>query len=252
MPLPLDDVELLATVAGRALLPFLGLRLGSSSFAAELGQLTSAQRSLTAIKINRSHAELLTDLSDFYQLNMSTERVTRAARFLSGSCKNAVFWRPRASLSTPNMSSLEQYRWLLSHHFLLPIPDGPILGDRCTDPRHTSDTLGHHLFNSVSHRAVTHDNTHDRLHTFFTQAGLKLTTEPQTSFGIKTLIQLLKIRYNYLLTTSLMIVLGIYPHQQPLRFSSAQISCSQYSSHCRYSNTPCIILLHTSRYSLST
>ena len=146
-----------------------------TNFATELGQSTSAQRSLTAIKNSHSYDQLL---SDFYQPNMSTEQATRAARFLSGSCKDAVAWTSCIPSDPQFIIPPEEYRWLLSHHFLLPIPDRPIIGDRCTDPRHPLDPLGHHLFNCVSHRTVPHDNTRDRFHMFCTQAGLKPTTEP--------------------------------------------------------------------------
>ena len=51
--------------------------------------------------------------------------------------------------------------------------------DKCTDGRHSLDSLDHHLFTSASHRVVPHDNTRVRLHEICAQARLKPVCEPR-------------------------------------------------------------------------
>ena len=116
-----------------------------SNFAADLGQTTSAQSRLTTIKNSFSYDQLL---SDFYKPTMSTDDLARAARFLSGSCKEAVAWTSCVPSDPMFVIPPEESRWLLSHHFRLPVPDRALIGDHCTHPapHHALGALGQHLF----------------------------------------------------------------------------------------------------------
>ena len=156
-----------------------------SNFAADLGQTTSAQSRLTAIKNSFSYDQLL---SDFYTPTMSTDDLARAARFLSGSCKEAVAWTSCIPSDPMFVIPPEEDRWLLSHHFLLPVPDRAFIGNHCTNTaaHHALDALGQHLFTCSSHRTVPHDNMRDRLHKFLSEAGLKPTAEPQDLLSNQT------------------------------------------------------------------
>ena len=151
------------------------LRALFDAFARGAGRSNTAQRRLTSIVNSRAHCEIL---SDFFQPTMSTGDLAKAAHFLSASCTEAVAWATSIPSDADFIIPPEEYRWLLAHHFWLPVPDRGLLGSRCSDSRHQLDQAGHHLFGCGSYRAVTHDNIRDRLHAFCSDAGLKPTLEP--------------------------------------------------------------------------
>ena len=147
-----------------------------TSFAEGPGSAPGAQRTLTSIIHSRSHDDVL---SDFFKPSMSTDDLATAAHFQSASCSDAASWMQCVPSEAEFVIPAEEYRWLLAHHFRLPVPNRELLGDKCTDGRHTLDNLGHHLFTCASHRVIPHDNTRDRLHEFCAQAGLKPIREPR-------------------------------------------------------------------------
>ena len=147
-----------------------------SSFADDLGSTQTAQRSLKSIVNSASFDKLL---CDFYNPTMSTSVRVTAAHFLSASCSDAVAWTQCIPNEPEFVIHAEEYRWLLGHHFRLPVPNRALLGDRCTHPEHQLDNLGHHLITCMHHRTIPHDNTRDRIREFCAQAGLKPIAEPR-------------------------------------------------------------------------
>ena len=109
---------------------------------------------------------------------MSTGDFSAAAHLLSASCSEAVAWATCVPTEADFKIPPEEYRWLLAHHFRLPVPDRSLLGSHCSDKRHELDDAGHPLFACARHRTFTHNNVRDRLHAFCSDAGLKPVLEP--------------------------------------------------------------------------
>jgi hypothetical protein len=132
------------------------------------------QKSLTKICDSFAYDGLL---REFYPHSF-TRKSAVAARFLSGSCREAVAW----AVAVPTVPDLtltaEEYHFLLSFCLMLPVPGRALLGDACPG-RHDLDASGHHLFTCFHNRVPSHDFLRDKLHAFCRSAGLPAKIEPQ-------------------------------------------------------------------------
>ena len=147
-----------------------------------LARSNNAQCTLTQVVDSHCFDSLL---RDSFSSSMSSSDLVVAARFLSGSCTEAVSW----ASTIPNMPAFiipaEEYRWMQAKHLHLPVPGRELLRTECTDARHPIDATGHHLFVCPSHRTIPHDNTRDRFRAFCASAGLKAVVEPTNCLSVQ-------------------------------------------------------------------
>ena len=147
-----------------------------------LARVNSAQSAMTQI-VDSHNFDCL--LRDSYKPSMSPSELAVAARFLSGSCTEAVSWASTIPSLPAFVIPAEEYRWMQAKHLHLPVPGRELLSATCTDKRHPLDVTGHHLFVCPSHRTIPHDNMRDRFRAFCASAGLKAVCEPTNCLAIQ-------------------------------------------------------------------
>ena len=142
------------------------------------GEKKDVQKLMTGVFSSHAFDALLKALFPPQHGLVATRRSGRVAKFLSGSCRQAVEFTRVVPSSADLLVPREEYFMALAYLLHLPVPGRALLGENCMCSRPRLDPLGHHIVRCWQHRTVPHDVLCRKLHAMCRSAGLAARLEP--------------------------------------------------------------------------
>ena len=134
---------------------------------------------MTGVFSSHAYGTLLEELFPSQHGLVAARRSGRVAKFLPGSCRQAIEFTRVVPSSADLLVPREEYFIALAVLLHLSVPGRALLGDNCLRSRPRLDPLGHHFVRCWQHRTVPHDDLCRKLHAMCRSAGLAARLEPR-------------------------------------------------------------------------